>query len=571
MSAGFLLLDISHGMLRRAPIRRAMLYRLEAMNIASRLSVFGWFAVTLFVIACGGGGGGSNGFAFLPVAPTPETPATPANAAIAVTVDGIVTFDSVPNTTGPLDYAVTVRKPARGVTVQLVSTAQAVLATTTTDASGKYSASVAQDATFFVRVRAAMLSAGAPSWNVTVKDNTQSEAVYALESGSVVAIGSHVQKDVNAPSGWNGTSYGALRAAAPFALLDTIYAAQQKVLSVAPSTAFPPLKILWSVNNLPASGDPALGQIGTTLFAASTTGAVMYVLGRADVDTDEYDASVIAHEWGHYYQSVFSRDDSPGGEHGSNDLLDRRVAFSEGWGNAWSGIALNRANYTDSAGPGQSIGFNANLSVGASGVKGWFREDSIRYVLWTLNQATGFGPIHTAMTGPFKASAAVTSIHSFNAALKTVSSSASPNIASLLSSEAIDSASDAWGSTESNSGGSAVALPMYRTLAVGAALPNVCVSNAAGAQVGDNKLGNYAYLRLVVLAAKSYQIAVTGVGPATDPDFRVYNATGIVAKAESITAGAETARVALAVGEYVLAVTDYENKASSTCFTVSAN
>ena len=40
-------------------------------------------------------------------------------------------------------------------------------------------------------------------------------------------------------------------------VLDTIYAAQAKVLSVAPSTAFPPLRVFWSVNNVPASGNPA--------------------------------------------------------------------------------------------------------------------------------------------------------------------------------------------------------------------------------------------------------------------------------------------------------------------------
>ncbi|CAN5913349.1 hypothetical protein BH11PSE13_BH11PSE13_10000 [soil metagenome] len=542
------------------------------MNIAKRFSHSVWLAVALLFTACGGGGGGgTSGFAFLPVTSPPETPSAPAAPATAVSVNGVVTYDSVPNTAGPLAYAATVQKPVRGATVQLVSATQDVLATTTTDESGNYSASVAQGSTFFVRVRAALLSIGASSWDVTVRDNTQGEGVYALDSGSLVAVGSTIQKDVNAPSGWNGTSYGALRAAAPFAILDTIYTAQQKVLSVAPASAFPALKVLWSVNNLPASGNPALGQIGTTFFTNTTTGAAIYVLGKADVDTDEYDASVIAHEWGHYYQSVFSRDDSPGGEHGSNDLLDRRVAFSEGWGNAWSGIALGRANYTDSAGPGQGIGLNSNLSVGAALAKGWFNEVSIQYVLWTLSQVAGFGPIHAAMTGPLKDGVAVTSIHPFNVALKTVSASAAASFAPLLTSESIDATSDSWGTTEANNGGSVVALPMYRILTLGAALPNVCVSNAFGAQVGDNKLGNYAYLRLSVPTAKSYQISLAGGGAATDPDFRIYNASGIVAKAEAVAAGSETASVALIPGEYVLAVTDYQNKASSICFTASTN
>lgn len=549
-----------------------MLLPARNMNIVKRLLLSGSIAVALSVAACGGGGGGSSGSAFFPATTSStQTPAAPVVAAPKVTVSGTITYDSVPNTSGSLVYPATVQKPARGVTVQLVSTSQAVLATATTDASGNYSTFVAQGSTFFLRVRAALLSAGASSWNVTVGDNTQGEAVYALESGSMVAVGPAIQKDVNAPSGWTGTSYGALRAAAPFAILDTIYTAQQKVISVAPATAFPALKLLWSINNLPASGSRALGQIGTTFFTNTSTGPAIYILGKADVDTDEYDESVIAHEWGHYYQSSFSRDDSPGGEHGLSASLDRRLAFSEGWGNAWSGIALNRSNYTDSAGPGQGTGLNSNLSVGPTLAKGWFNEGSIQYVLWTLNQNSGFRSIHAVMTGPLKQGIAVTSIHPFNAALKAISASAAASFAPLLQSQMIDPTSDAWGSTETNGGGSVVSLPMYRTLTLGAALPNVCVSNNFGARAGDNKLGNYAYLRLNVPVGKSYQLSVVGSGGATDPDFRLFNASGVVARGESSIPDSELANVPLLAGDYVLAVTDYQNKGPSTCFTVSAN
>ncbi|KAI1692194.1 hypothetical protein DdX_21391 [Ditylenchus destructor] len=89
----------------------------------------------------------------------------------------------------------------------------------------------------------------------------------------------------------------------------------QKVLTAAPATAFPSLKVFWSVNNTNASGSIALGQIGTTFFVGRSSGAEIYVLGKEDVDTDEFDAPVIAHEWGHYYQASFSRDDSTGGAH----------------------------------------------------------------------------------------------------------------------------------------------------------------------------------------------------------------------------------------------------------------
>ena len=85
------------------------------------------------------------------------------------------------------------------------------------------------------------------------------------------------------------------------------------------------------------------------------------ILGDAGVDTDEYDESVIIHEWGHYLQTILSRDDSIGGPHGSGDLLDMRVAFSEGWANAYSGLASNRDVYSDTSGRNQGDGFTLSL------------------------------------------------------------------------------------------------------------------------------------------------------------------------------------------------------------------
>jgi hypothetical protein len=56
----------------------------------------------------------------------------------------------------------------------------------------------------------------------------------------------------------------------------------------------------------------------------------MFLLGKEDVDTDEFDTHVVVHEWGHYFESAVSRSDSPGGNHALGDLLDARLAFGEG-------------------------------------------------------------------------------------------------------------------------------------------------------------------------------------------------------------------------------------------------
>ena len=511
-------------------------------------------AVALSLLAaCGGGGGGGGGLAALG--------ALGASGAINVTLSGVITYESVPNPAGALVYGGITQKPVRGAVVEVLNSSSSVIATTSTDASGGYSVSVPSSTSVVVRVKAQLSQAGSgPSWDVTVRDNTQSNAIYAMETPAFSTGVAASTRSVNAPSGWTGNGYGAARVAAPFAVLDTIYATQAKVLSVAPSTAFPALQVFWSANNVPADGDPTLGQIGTTFFTNTSTGRAIYVLGKENVDTDEYDASVIAHEWGHYYQSAFSRDDSPGGSHSMPDLLDRRVAFSEGWGNAWSGIALARSNYTDSAGPSQAQGANVDLTTGPASNPGWYREASVHSILWNLNSQVGFKPIHDAMTGPFKSGLPVTSIHPFTAAFNAAAPGSASALAGLLAGQAISTASnDPFGASETSNGGVSLALPMYVN-----GLAPACVTNQAGA---GNKLGSYVYLRFSTTAG-SHQISVTGPSsPASDPDWVVYSG-GQIAASDGLGMS-ETATVNLPAGESILVINDFKNSSANTCFTVS--
>ena len=119
---------------------------------------------------------------------------------------------------------------------------------------------------------------------------------------------------------------------------------------------------LWSTENRPASGDDDYddGQIGSTFYqsedGASPKG--MYVLGDDGVDTDEYDTHVLAHEFMHFIEYTIGRSDSIGGVHARGDKLDLRVAFSEGFGNAFSGMALGDPVYRDSQDAAQGDGFD---------------------------------------------------------------------------------------------------------------------------------------------------------------------------------------------------------------------
>jgi len=193
-------------------------------------------------------------------------------------------------------YADTSVKPVRGAFVEVLdATSGSQLATTSTDGSGAYAVTVPANTAVIVRVRAQLTRTGsAPSWDVTVRDNTRSNAIYSMQSSAFSTGGAALTRDLRAGSGWGGSSYTSQRVSGPFAVMDTIYTAMQKVLSVAPATAFPSLKVFWSVNNTNASGSIALGQIGTTFFVGRSSGAEIYVLGKEDVDTDEFDAPVIA-------------------------------------------------------------------------------------------------------------------------------------------------------------------------------------------------------------------------------------------------------------------------------------
>lgn len=78
----------------------------------------------------------------------------------------------------------------------------------------------------------------------------------------------------------------------------------------------------------------------------------IFILGGGDSqgDHDEYDDSVIAHEYGHFAVRHFSIDDSPGGSHFITDnKQDIRLSWSEGWGNFFSSAVRNNPVYVDTS------------------------------------------------------------------------------------------------------------------------------------------------------------------------------------------------------------------------------
>ncbi len=530
---------------------------------ASALRPLAAWSTACLLAACGGGGGGGGG----------------GTDAVNVTIGGTVEYESVPHNlgTGALNYGAATFRPIRQATVQLIDGAGAELGRTVTNDSGAYSLTVANpNAAVRVRVRAESMRSGASggALDVRVLDNTSGNALYVLDSAGFTPA-TNESRNLRAASGWSGSSYTGTRTAAPFAVLDVAVSTTQKILSVSPNQNFPALRMFWSANNLPAGGeseaDWAQGQIGTSFYTFdSANGHRLFLLGAADTDTDEYDSHVVAHEWGHYLQSALSRDDSVGGDHGPDDKLDMRVAFSEGWGNAWSGIALGDPRYADSLDAGQARGFVIDVSQAPTSNRGWFSEASVQYLLWQYaqTQAAGFGAMFEVLVGPLRTSSALVGIHQFSALLKAARPAAAGSIDALLAGQLI-TVNDGLGSGETNDGGGAVVLPIYGAYSSGS--QTICVNDNAGR---PNKLGNFVYRRFTASGPRTLSLTAAGGVTGSDPDLLLVRADGTSQTFDGAVDGSETATTTLPAGTHTVVLYDFNLSGSASavgqrCFNFS--
>jgi hypothetical protein len=394
----------------------------------------------------------------------------------------------------------------------------------------------------YLRVRAELKRSGSPSWDVEIRDNVTSATepvtleqrpLYVLD-GSPFNSGSTGQtRDLTATTGWDGTAYAAPRAAAPFAVLDSVYKGMLLVLTREPLLAFEPLDVFWSVNNTATVGEPQdidAGELGTSFYRTDNK---LFLLGMEDVDTEEFDDHVVVHEWGHYFEDTLSRSDSIGGAHAIGDRLDMRVAFGEGFATAFSGMALESARYCDTLGPSQAGGFGIDIEGQAAGTPGWYNEISIMKVIYDLwdtdvdgadTGSLGFGPIYAVLTGAQAATPAFTSIFSFAEALKAENPAHEPFIDALLQSENImASGISAYGEGETNNAqlGAQDVLPVYETVVPDGGAINICSNSQFDPNVEGNKLSEHRFLRMEIEAEARYTFSVvteTEIPGPDDPD-----------------------------------------------------
>jgi hypothetical protein len=368
-----------------------------------------------------------------------------------------VTYDFVPATydpaseTGTLAFGSAAPRPVRNATVQVMKGAT-VLAQTSTDASGNYALSFTESGAGQLVV-VALAQTTSPA--IQVQDNTDNGAVWGIGATLDAAT---TTKDLHATHGWNGSSFEvAARTAAPFAILDSMYTAARAFQAVRAVT-FPALAVNWSPDNVPQAGNKAIGQIGTSHFSPAEN--QIYILGKDGVDTDEFDSHVIVHEWGHYFESNLSRSDSPGGPHTGGDVLDPRLSFGEGYGNALAAMLLPESVYADTSWAGGTLGafgFDAETAPTPTddGSPSAFSESSVMRLLYDLfdtgsneaydGVAVGLGVVYDVLTGPQKTTQALTTIGSFIAGLKAQGGVNAAAVNTLLAHYNIGPITDEWG------------------------------------------------------------------------------------------------------------------------------
>ena len=495
-----------------------------------------------------------------------------------VTLSGKITFDRVPTgiTGSGLDYNAITKLPVRKATVQALGDNDVVLATTTTDDNGHYSLSVAANTSVKIRVKAEMAI-----YNVTVVDNTNNAALYVLD-GSLTSSGTtNSTRNLHAPSGWGGSSYTTTRISAPFAILDSLFIANEKIKAVDANASYAKLIVNWSINNVPATGDVTTGQITTSHY----NDGKLFILGKENTDTDEFDDHVMLHEWAHYFEDKFSRSDSIGGRHNNGSLLDIRVAFSEGFGNAMSGILTDDPAYKDTIGAQQEESFEVNVENSTpKNNAGFYSESSMQRILYDLYDteaddandiaALGFAPLYNVLVNGEKNAKAFTSIFTFINALKATNANQASAIDSVVSGENIQTISDDFGSNEiDDRNGRFHVLPIYTVLTVGTAV-NLCSIDDFG---NRNKLSTTRFLRFSISTAGSYTmraVRTSGKDPA-DIDFGVYRASPFKKIMEGLTleANAEQVTANLVVGDYVMEIWEDDNRRTNngndTCFDIT--
>jgi hypothetical protein len=237
------------------------------------------------------------------------------------TVSGVLRYEDWQY--GPNGYTGSVAwKAIRYAVVDLVDESGNILDSTTGSATGEYRVT-GTGSGLYIRV----LAQTGDMFPIDLTIKNYSGSVY---SATVNVDGGQSNVNVNLDIRDSDTTGGA------FNMLDALTTAAQFTQSYS-TMVMPPLSVYWQRGT---------SQYGTyycftdMLLSMCPQGGGMYVsggFGNSGGDIDHYDDDVLWHEFSHYLEESLNIDDSPGGPHQlTQNTLDLRLAWSEGWGNYFS-------------------------------------------------------------------------------------------------------------------------------------------------------------------------------------------------------------------------------------------
>ncbi len=515
-------------------------------------------------------------------------------------ITGTVSFDRLLHniTTNAWDTSHVQQRPSREILVELVA-GDSVINSTFTDIYGTYKFPLPSYVNYpTVRVRASATLRSDIKWLVDVRKNTdynndtKQYPLYSIESDIIDLEKATLltEEDIVSEAAFRAwlsmlvidiNTDSTSRDAAPFAILDTTYTILQHLNNEwDPSAIFPDLTVYWSKNNTAEEGNFNEGKISAAHYKRSERAIVLK--GDINNDADEYDEMLIGHEFGHFFQSVFSRDHSVGGIHTFSDHLNMSVAFSEGFATAFAGMALKQSVYRDGSLQG---GFHVDLENNTIDTVGWYNETSVASLLYDLydstnenvdNTSLGIAPILNTMRNEIPSQSAKTSIFSFMTGLYQIEPEIEPELENLLLNQQISPYElDAYGSTETNNAGVASLLPIYKNITVNGNSVTVCsIDDFMTYEYNANKLGARQYLRFSVdedTASEVHNIYVEG-DFGRDPEVSIYYQGEQLNSARNPNGANELLILSLDRGEYVIEIGDFFNLTiplGETCFTVS--
>jgi hypothetical protein len=322
---------------------------------------------------------------------------TIAGEEVSVNLEGSIRYQKRP--VDP-NLPTTTLEPVRGARVEVLrmNCGEEVIGTADTGDDGSYSVAVTTPSGSLLRV--SVLSQRVdPSSPAAVRNNARDRLIYSLESADLSLTSQPVQGyqiDLDA------TIDCSFQVAGAFNILEQTRRAFEAVKAASLPPPDHPLTVLW-----------ALGEPDGTFFSVSPSDLngdglggdpFLQLRGGAFIsgcrNTDQFDDGIIIHEFGHYVAFLYSEDSSPGGSHATSELIDPRVAWSEGWANFFSCMVRNDPNFIDtsevlrqngqpvcSSGVCPFSEFNLETKAGCSPLEccqGIGSEDAVGALLWDI-------------------------------------------------------------------------------------------------------------------------------------------------------------------------------------------